>query len=69
MLGWKIGVSNFIFGGMSGYSGGKDRRARKNPPKVVSVVYQPLEIAHTSIIFAVIIHHEHNFPLEDIIVH
>jgi len=33
LLGWKMGLSNFIFGGASGYSGVKVRRAQKLPPE------------------------------------
>jgi hypothetical protein len=32
LFGWKIGGSNFIFGGIKGYSVGKLSRARKKPP-------------------------------------
>ena len=32
LLGWKMGVSKRILGGMSGYSLGNIRRARKKPP-------------------------------------
>ena len=41
LLGWKMGVSNRIFGGSSGYSVGKVNRARKNPPKHLSA-FQPI---------------------------
>lgn len=33
LFGWKMGVSKRIFGGSSGYSGGKFSRARKKPPR------------------------------------
>lgn len=38
LLGWKMGVWKIIFGGRCGYSGGKVRWARKNPPKYVKKI-------------------------------
>lgn len=72
-----MGVSNFIFGGMCGYSGGKERRARKKPP-IKPPHSQPLH-PHiyirrvwkgtlTSIQLDIIRDHQHNLPLEDVVV-
>lgn len=69
-LGWNMGVSNFIFGGIKGYSGGNDRRARKNPPRIVvstSALYIQ-DVSLTTVVFAIIIDHEHNLPFKDIVI-
>ena len=71
MLGWNMGVSNFILGGINGYSGGNDKRARKNPPSnfVSRSIIRVEWILSTPIVFAIIIHHEHDLPLKDVVVH
>lgn len=61
---------------MRGYSCGNDSRARKKPPALLSQ-HDPFprtpkkrgsKYIHTSIVLAVIVDHEHDFPLEDIVV-
>jgi hypothetical protein len=61
-------------GGRRGYVGGKVRWHRKLPPVGVSA-YMESETGQldekrlTSIVFAVVTDHKHDFPLEYIIVH
>lgn len=85
LLGWKRGDSNFIFGGMCGYSWGKERRARKKPPKrrhqslafisFHSQVFAPRNLdtggrgERTTIQLHIIRNHQHNLPLEHVIIH
>lgn len=80
LLGCHIGVSNRIFGGMCGYSGGNERRDRKKPPvwhKTISL-NSTHSSSHsgeeelgplTAIVFVFITDHEHNLPFEHTVVH
>lgn len=65
-----MGVSNFILGGIRGYSAGNDSRALKKPPANCQRMVIPTFAygKHTAIIFAVVVEHEDNLPLEDVIV-
>ena len=70
-----MGVSKRIFGGRRGYSGGKLRRALKNPPghkcqlQVVLGIGVKLLILYTSVELGVVIDHEHDLPFKHVVVH
>lgn len=68
-----MGVSKRIFGGRRGYSLGKVRRARKNPPKHAVSTAAALCWDHrsvsTSVELCIIVDHQHHLPLEHIAVH
>jgi hypothetical protein len=71
-LGWNIGVSNFIFGGRRGYSGGKESVARKKPPEEDEGVSKgeeecfrvPKKSSLTAIKPAIIVDHKHDLPFK-----
>jgi len=68
-----MGVSKRIFGGRSGYSLGKVRRARKKPPVCdVSTgvsTWEDCVWVCTSVELCVVVDHQHHLPLEHIVVH
>jgi hypothetical protein len=71
LFGCHMGVSNFIFGGMCGYSGGKVSFDRKKPPwgPVSDMMLSRATLPpHTAVELVVVTYHQHNLPLKDVVV-